>query len=154
MLGSKRNGTTATGGTTLISKDTIVNGDISFSGNLEVEGEVKGNILSEQDQEAMVRVVESGRVEGEIRAPRVTINGTVEGSIHASQHLELAPHARVMGDIHYNLVEMSAGAEVNGRLLHTGEAVAGESGNHSGGSVDTIPEPEIASIALSGTKVD
>ena len=154
MLGSKRNGTTATGGTTLISRDTTVSGDINFSGNLEVEGEVKGNILSEQDQEAMVRIVESGRVEGEIRAPRVMINGTVEGSVHAAKHLELAPRARVVGDIHYNLVEMSAGAEVNGRLLHRGEAASAQPDSHSAGPVDTLPEPEIASIGVAGTKVD
>ncbi|HEY7776834.1 MAG TPA: polymer-forming cytoskeletal protein [Kineobactrum sp.] len=151
MLGSKRNGTTVTGGTTLISRETTVSGDISFSGNLEIEGEVKGNILAERDQEAMVRIVETGRVEGEIRAPRVMINGTVEGSVHAAKHLELAPHARVLGDIHYNLVEMSAGAEVNGRLLHTGEAVPVQSASHASGAK---PGLEIASIAGAGSKVD
>lgn len=151
MLGSKRNGTTVTGGTTLISRETTVSGDISFSGNLEVEGEVKGNILAERDQEAMVRVVETGRVEGEIRAPRVMINGTVEGSVHAAKHLELAPHARVLGDIHYNLVEMSAGAEVNGRLLHTGDAVPVQPASRTSGAK---PGLEIASIAVAGSKVD
>ncbi len=121
MLGSKRGGATVAGGTTLVSRETIINGDLHFSGNLEIEGQVKGSVIAETGKEAMVRVVAAGHVEGEIRAPRVMINGTVEGIVYAARHLELAPFARVSGDIYYSIVEMAAGAELNGRLLHRAE---------------------------------
>ncbi|MEQ8802623.1 bactofilin family protein [Haliea sp.] len=121
MLGSKRGGTTVAGGTTLVSRETTINGDLHFSGNLEIEGQVNGCVIAEAGKDAMVRVVAAGRVEGEIRAPVVMINGTVEGSVHAARHLELAPCARVSGDVFYNIVEMAAGAEINGRLLHRSE---------------------------------
>ncbi len=126
MLGNKRKGAMVAGGTTLVSRETTINGDLLFSGNLEIEGTVKGSVVAEAGSEAMVRVVAAGFVEGEIRAPMVMINGRVEGCVHASRHLELAPCARVSGDIYYSIVEMAAGAEINGRMLHSPEPESGD----------------------------
>ncbi|MFV0476876.1 MAG: polymer-forming cytoskeletal protein [Parahaliea sp.] len=119
MLGSKKTvATSVSGGTTLVSRDTEITGDISFSGNLDIEGQVKGNIIAQPGKDALVRVVDKGFVQGEIRAPAIVINGHVEGSVHAGKHLELAAKARVTGDVYYTLVEMAVGAEVNGKLMH------------------------------------
>ncbi len=106
------------GSTTLLSRDTVVVGDIHFSGNLEIEGLVQGNIIALPEQDAFVRIVQEGRVEGEIRAPSIVINGAIEGDVYSSKHLELASKARVHGDVYYTLVEMAAGSEVNGILKH------------------------------------
>ena len=118
MLGSKKGGIGVSGGTTLISRDTVVIGEIHFSGNLDVEGLVKGNIVAKPDSDACVRVVDKGRVEGNIHSPAVVINGSIEGDVHATQHLELAAKARVHGNVYYSLVEMAVGSEVNGSLKH------------------------------------
>ncbi|MEM1113409.1 MAG: polymer-forming cytoskeletal protein [Pseudomonadota bacterium] len=117
MLGSKKAGG-GSAGTTLVATDTTVVGDIHFKGSLDVEGVVQGDILSRPDAPGLVRVIDGGRVEGEIRAPSIVINGQVEGDVYAGEHLELAPRARVNGDVYYKLVEMAAGAEVNGALRH------------------------------------
>jgi len=118
MLGSKKSAFSVSGGTTLISTDTVVVGDLHFSGNLDIEGLVQGNIVAQPGADALVRVVSKGRVEGEIRAPGVIINGTVQGDVHSSKHLELASRGRVQGNVFYALVEMAAGSEVNGSLTH------------------------------------
>ena len=118
MLGSKKSAFSVSGGTTLISTDTVVVGDLHFSGNLDIEGLVQGNIVAQPGADALVRVVSKGRVEGEIRAPGVIINGTVQGDVHSSKHLELASKGRVQGNVFYTLVEMAAGSEVNGSLTH------------------------------------
>ena len=34
------------------------------------------------------------------------------------KHIELASKAIVVGDLHYNLIEMVLGSEVNGKLMH------------------------------------
>ena len=118
MLGSKKSAFSVSGTTTLISQDTVVVGDLHFSGNLDIEGLVQGNIVAQSGKDALVRVVGKGRVEGEIRAPSVIINGTVQGDVHSSKHLELASKGRVQGNVYYTLVEMAAGSEVNGSLTH------------------------------------
>lgn len=113
----------ASGSTTLISKSTEIVGDIKFSGNLEIEGTVRGNIISESDADARVRVMEKGLVQGDIRVPKVVINGHVEGDVHSDKHVELAARATVEGNVHYRLIEMVKGAQVNGSLLYAGDKV-------------------------------
>ena len=46
------------------------------------------------------------------------LNGSVQGDVYASEHIELAPNARITGNVYYNLIEMAMGAEVNGNLVH------------------------------------
>lgn len=118
MLKKSWSGGSVAGGTTLISADTAIHGDVRFRGNLDVEGHVLGNILAEPGADAMVRVVDGALVKGDIRAPLVLVNGLVEGDVYASSQLELAPRGRVDGDVYYAMVEMAAGAEVNGGLNH------------------------------------
>lgn len=122
MLGNKKSGGSVSGTTTLVSRDTVIVGDLHFSGVVDIEGLVQGNLVAQPGKDALVRVVEKGRVEGEIRAPSVIINGEVEGNVYSSSHLELAPKARVKGDVFYAVVEMAAGSEVNGSLTHMEES--------------------------------
>jgi cytoskeletal protein CcmA (bactofilin family) len=107
----------STSNTTLIAGGTRVVGDIRFSGHLEIEGEITGNIHAEEDENALVRILQNGYVKGEIRAPRVVINGKVEGDVYSTCHLELAAKAEVEGDVHYDTIEMVRGAHINGNLM-------------------------------------
>jgi cytoskeletal protein CcmA (bactofilin family) len=60
---------------------------------------------------------ESGVVEGDINVPHVVINGTVNGNIVSTGHVELQAAAKITGDIHYKAVEMELGAVLNGSLV-------------------------------------
>lgn len=132
MLGSKKSGFGNSGSTTLISQDTVVIGELHFTGTLDVEGLVQGNIVAQPDQDALVRVVGKGRVEGEIRVPNIIINGKVVGDVHSSKQLELAAKARVEGNVYYTTVEMAAGSEVNGSLTHVMDVEAEENQDENG----------------------
>ena len=103
---------------TLIGKNSTLDGDIRFRGGLHVDGTVKGNLTAEPGTEAAVTISEHGRVEGEVRVPRVVVDGTLEGDIYASERIELAARARVKGNIHYKTVQMALGAQVNGTMVH------------------------------------
>jgi cytoskeletal protein CcmA (bactofilin family) len=46
----------------------------------------------------------------------------VTGDVHSEEHIELAPKAKVDGNVYYKLIEMAMGAAVNGSLVHGGEA--------------------------------
>ena len=52
----------------------------------------------------------------------VEINGPVKGEVHASESLELAEAARIEGDIYYKVLEMAAGAQINGKMVYQAEA--------------------------------
>ena len=103
--------------TSLIARGTIIQGDVRFSGALHLDGQIIGSVLAEE-QGAVFTLSESGHVQGEIRVPHAIINGQVRGDIYATERLELAPEARVTGDVHYQTLEMAAGAQVNGRMSH------------------------------------
>ena len=103
---------------TLIGPRVVLRGDLVFAGGLHVDGTVVGTISAEPGTEALLVVSDRGRVEGEVRVPHVVIDGTIKGDIHAPGKVELAARARVEGNIHYRLLEMAAGAEVNGRIRH------------------------------------
>ncbi len=105
----------------LIGQQSQILGDIKFSGGLHVDGTVKGNVLADADEHAMLTVSDRGTVEGEVRVPYVVLNGLVKGDVYASDQVELAQSARVEGDVHYNLIEMAMGAEVNGKLVRMTE---------------------------------
>ena len=154
MLGNKKSGFGISGSTTLVSRDTVIVGDIHFSGNLDIEGLVQGNILALPDKEALVRVVHGGRVEGEIRVPSIVINGSVEGNVHSSKHLELATKGRVHGDVFYTLVEMAAGSEVNGALKHVVDSESGGQAMGDSAVDDKAEAPVVTDDTESEGKVD
>ncbi len=70
----------------------------------------------------MLSISERGCVEGSVVVPHVLLNGTVKGDVRATERVELGPKARVIGNVQYKLIEMSIGAEVNGKLIHESEA--------------------------------
>src|SRR5690625_6325461 len=52
----------------------------------------------------------------------VIINGNVTGNVYSSKHVELAAKAVVEGNVHYQLIEMVKGAQVNGSLVYSGSS--------------------------------
>jgi cytoskeletal protein CcmA (bactofilin family) len=118
---SNKDKTAASHYDTLISPKTEIVGDVKFKGGLQVEGIVKGNLIAEAGSGAVVRISDSGRVEGQINVPNVVVNGAVVGNIYASEYIELAKKARIQGDVYYHMMEMVLGAEVNGKLIHQGK---------------------------------
>lgn len=105
----------------LVGKNTKIMGDLDFTGGLLVDGKVMGNITAAEDDNATITISENGYVQGEIQIPNIIINGTVEGNVYASNHVELARKARVFGNVYYSLFEMAMGAEVNGNLVHVSD---------------------------------
>lgn len=102
----------------LIGKNTKIIGDMDYAGGLLIDGKIIGNITAKEDAGAVITINENGYVQGEIQIPHIVINGTVEGSVYASEHIELAAKARIHGNVYYRLIKMEIGAEVNGNLVH------------------------------------
>ncbi|WP_067517060.1 bactofilin family protein [Endozoicomonas ascidiicola] len=101
------------GATTLISAETTINGDISFSGSVHIEGNVQGNITSDNGQ---LTIIKTANIEGDIHAQNMTIYGTVNGNVYAEEYLELISGAVINGKVFYNVIEVAKGAQVNGTI--------------------------------------
>jgi len=102
----------------LIGANTMIGGDLNFSGGLRIDGQVNGNVIATPGKPSTLVLSEHARVNGEVSVTHLVINGTISGSVSASDYLELQSKAKVTGDVHYKTMEIQLGAIVDGRLLH------------------------------------
>jgi cytoskeletal protein CcmA (bactofilin family) len=119
--GKRKKNRLATKVDSLVGQNTLILGDIQFTGRLHVDGTVRGNVEADENEGSMLTVSDRGTIEGEVRVPNVILNGLVNGDVYALQYVELAPRAKVQGNVYYTLIEMAVGAEVNGQLVHASE---------------------------------
>lgn len=103
---------------TLIGCNSRVEGDIRFGGGFHVDGYIKGNVKAAAETISIVSISERGVIEGTVSAPEIVLNGTIIGDVVAGNRIVLGPNAKVNGNVYYNLIEMSIGAAVNGKLIH------------------------------------
>jgi cytoskeletal protein CcmA (bactofilin family) len=143
MFAKGKNAGGHAGSTTLVAAGTTITGNVKFSGSIDIEGRIEGDIAAADPDHGTVRVLADGVVEGQIRAPSVIVNGVVNGDVHAGDHVELAAKATVTGNVHYKLIEMVKGAQVNGSLVYSGE-------NRSTAATRSQPASGIAAPAPTG----
>ncbi|HEX3835753.1 MAG TPA: polymer-forming cytoskeletal protein [Steroidobacteraceae bacterium] len=101
----------------LIGASARVHGDVEFTGGLHVEGHVFGGVRASGSEESSVSVSATGIVEGPVVATHVVVNGVVRGDVIATGKVALGPHARVVGNLQYGMIESAAGAEITGTLV-------------------------------------
>jgi cytoskeletal protein CcmA (bactofilin family) len=117
---------------TLIGLKTRINGDVEFTGGLHLDGYINGNVKGDSNQRTFLSVSEHGCVEGSVIAPNVILNGIVKGDIDAADRVELGAKARVLGNVHYTIIETAVGAQINGKLIHRANSAAEPPGNPEG----------------------
>jgi cytoskeletal protein CcmA (bactofilin family) len=105
---------------TLIGDGTRIKGDLHFDGGCHIDGVVHGDVIADKDPDAFLTISEGGFIDGNVRVPSVSLNGKVQGEVYASNTVALGATAKVVGNLHYDLLEMTSGAEINGKLIHEG----------------------------------
>lgn len=99
-----------------LAADLTVEGDIFGEDDVLLDGRLIGT--------AEVRRMEIGRtgeVRGAVTAEELTVGGAIFGEVRAGL-VRLLKSARLFGDVRHEVVEVEAGAEIDGR--YTREAVA------------------------------
>lgn len=132
---------------TLIGENTGIEGDLLFTGGCHVDGQVNGNVKADHDPDAYLSVSENGRVQGSVVVPRLALSGTVQGDVVVTEKVELGPTARVDGNVHYNLIEIAAGAEINGQLIHEADTTAAATPAGAGATRSVAAEPDLSAVA-------
>jgi cytoskeletal protein CcmA (bactofilin family) len=95
---------------------------VVFDGVLRVDGVVKGNIRSAH---GTLITTEQGRVEADVDVRVAIIDGYLEGTLRATEHVILNSTARVAGDIYTASLSIKNGAVFEGksfsleRLIHS-----------------------------------
>lgn len=105
---------------TLIGRQTDITGDVSFAGGLHVDGRIKGNVTAASDKSSSLSVSEGGVIEGTVKVSSMVVNGRIVGEVWAKERLILGAKARIVGNVHYRILQMEAGALVNGQLIYEG----------------------------------
>lgn len=96
MFGRKRNESEMVGAgstTTVIAKGACFKGELQVEGNLDVYGQFVGTL---QLNGGTVRIMEGGRIEGDVSAAHVIINGTLDGTC-ASSEVEILESGKMKG---------------------------------------------------------
>src|SRR5579864_8314125 len=78
---------------TIVGPGTDVDGNIRTNESIRIDGKVKGEVVAEA-----VVLGETGFIQGDISANKVTVAGRVKGNISSATILELLPKAQVNGD--------------------------------------------------------
>jgi cytoskeletal protein CcmA (bactofilin family) len=128
---------------TLLGRAATLNGDLEFAGGLHLDGRVVGNVRSSAEGGAL-SVSETGFIEGSVEVTNIVMNGTVNGDMHARERLVLGGKARVNGNVHYGVIEMTPGAVITGKLIPLGE-----SSNAAPAGVADESEPDAVATAKS-----
>jgi cytoskeletal protein CcmA (bactofilin family) len=79
----------------ILSQGVSITGSVKFTKELLVDGEVEGTI----DSGGVLTLGEHSHVRGEIRTKSVTVKGSVEGNIVATERCELQAGCTLLGDI-------------------------------------------------------
>jgi cytoskeletal protein CcmA (bactofilin family) len=92
-----------------------IDGDLSFRDELLIDGKVNGKI----NATGALIVGKNARVRGEVRVKSVTVQGTIEGNVFASERCVLEPGATLRGDIESPRLALDENASFLGRAKIT-----------------------------------
>lgn len=120
MLRGKKDTLDGAEATSLIAVGTQIRGDVQFSGRLHIDGKIEGSIHGDTGS-CVLTLSNHAVVVGSIHVPNIVINGSITGDVTASERLELASGAHIEGNVYYKVLEMSAGARINGKMVHQPE---------------------------------
>lgn len=81
--------------TGFFDKETEFKGDLKFKGSFRIDGRFKGKI----DSGSVLIVGENGKVEADIKAGYMIVNGEIKGHIQAAEKIEINSTGRIIGTI-------------------------------------------------------
>lgn len=97
---------------TAIAVSASIRGDIDTQSDLQIAGRVEGKIIST----AEVRILKSGQVDGEIKAPTIIVDGSVIG-VCCGEVIEILENGKIEGIVQSNELSISK----KGRFIGTSE---------------------------------
>lgn len=99
------------GGETIIASGVRVEGDFTSRGKVVIDGEVMGNIKTEDD----IHVGEQAKIVANVQARNAVVSGEIKGNVRIQDRMDITSSARIKGDITATIFSVEAGAILNGK---------------------------------------
>lgn len=96
-----------------IGKSVVIKGELSGSEDLYLDGQVEGSI---ELRDHSLTVGPNGTVKANVSAKGVVIQGKLDGSVNASDRVELRQSAVVTGDVTTQRISIEEGAFLKGKV--------------------------------------
>src|SRR5260370_7285816 len=112
-----------------IGKSVSIKGELSGSEDGYVDGQVEGNIQLSGNS---LTIGPNGRVHANVAVKSVTVGGSLEGNIQASERTELRKTAVVNGDVQTRRIAIEEGAYFKGKLEILADSKSVAAGNPVG----------------------
>ena len=109
---------------TLIARSVRVSGDVEFAGGMHLDGQVAGGVRADPSTPSSLSVSDTGSIEGPVEVTDLVLHGAVRGDIVARGRVVLGASARVAGNLYYGVIEMTLGAQIEGKLVRLDPAPA------------------------------
>jgi cytoskeletal protein CcmA (bactofilin family) len=139
------------------AKVSVLGPSIRFKGeliadeDLVIQGQVEGSILHTRS----LTIGAQGRVQGDVKARRINVEGTVQGDLYALEGVTLRQGALVTGNVFANKISIAEGARLNGRVdmdkAPTVPNVARKSGDSDGTTaIGDLSDAEVSAVLHPG----
>lgn len=103
------------GSLSIIAPGMKVTGDVETDGVVKIEGRIEGNVRGGRQ----VLVGRQGSVQGDITTREAVIGGRVQGTISASERIEVQSTSVIVGNLDTKSIAVMEGGKINGALRIT-----------------------------------
>jgi|SRR5208282_5916347 len=121
-----------------ISSGLKIRGELSGDSDLYIDGDVQGKIHLPK---AHVTVGSNGRVQAEIEAREIIVDGSVEGDLKAYESVHLGSSSRVIGSLVTPRIGIEDGAQISGKveMARAGQPAKTPAAERASGSEELRP---------------
>lgn len=117
---SKAGATNPNGECAVIGRSIEINGDVRGNEDLRIEGDVSGTV---ELRNSNLTIGREGKVRADVYAKSITVDGTTEGDLYASERIVVHISAHVRGNITAPKVGIEEGAKFKGSIEMDQDAV-------------------------------
>jgi cytoskeletal protein CcmA (bactofilin family) len=117
---------------TMIGPGAEIKGALKVRGTVYIDGRIEGGVLAE----GAILMGPNGQVQGDLKAPRISVGGRVTGDCEATERLELLDTAIMKGDLKAPRIVVGEGAYFEG-TVHMTQAPSGDTQNTA---IEAVPE--------------
>ena len=101
---------------TVVGPSVRVEGDFSSEGNIIVKGVVCGNVKTSK----LLTVENGAKIFANVKSGTAVISGGIKGNVKVVDKLELTETAQIQGDVSCKVLDVAAGALIQGKVSMQG----------------------------------